>query len=63
MSSQKYRCYRLDPTGELHDAEWFAAESDEHAIAEVSAKHAGSKCEIWHGTRLVAAISPRQLRA
>jgi hypothetical protein len=63
MSSSRYRCYRPDSPRELRGAEWLDAQSDEQGIAKVSARHPDSKCEIWHGTRLVAAISPRQLRA
>ena len=63
MSSENYRYYRLDGVGHLHDAEWFHAEDDEGAVAQIATKHPDSKCEIWQDKRLVAAISPRRLSA
>lgn len=63
MPSEDYRYYRLDGVGHLEGAEWFSAESDEAAIAHVSAKHPDSKCEIWQGRRLVAGIAPPRLQA
>lgn len=63
MPSESYRYYCLDGAGHLHDAEWFAAESDEDAIAQIEAKHPDSICEIWEGKRLVATLSPERLRA
>ena len=63
MPSGNYRFYRLDGAGHLHDASWFVAESDEDAVAKIEAEHPGSKCEIWQGKRLVAAIAPEQRQA
>lgn len=63
MPSENYRYYRLDGVGHLQGAEWFHAESDDDATAQISAKHPGSKCEIWEGNRLVASISPTRLQA
>ena len=63
MPSENYRYYCLDGAGHLHDAEWFHAESDEDAIAQIETKHPGSLCEIWQDKRLVAKLSPRRLRA
>ena len=63
MPSQNYRYYCLDGTGRLHDAEWFCAESDADAIAQVVAKHPRDRCEIWQDHRLVAQLSPALLRA
>ena len=42
MPSENYRYYCLDSQGQLHDAAWFAAASDEEAIAQVEAKHRGA---------------------
>ncbi len=56
MPSQNYRYYCVDGTGRLRDTEWFAAASDEDAIAEVQAKHPEAKFEIWEGQRLVAQL-------
>ena len=58
MSSENYRCYRLDEDGRLHFAKWFSAESDEQAIEQIQGKHPNAKCEIWQGKRLVAKLSP-----
>jgi hypothetical protein len=63
MRSESYRYYCLDGAGQLHDAEWFAAESDEDASAQIEAKHADATCEIWQGKRLVAKLCPQRLRA
>ena len=63
MSSEKYRVYCLDGVGRLHEPEWFNAQSDELALAEVRAKWPDAKVEIWQGRRLVASISPNRLSA
>ena len=63
MPSENYRYYCLDGAGHLHDAEWFHAENDEEAIAQIAAKHPDSKCEIWQGKRLVAALPPMRRSA
>lgn len=63
MPSEKYRCYSLDGVGHLQGAEWFDAESDEGAVAHVSAKYPDAKCEIWEGKRLVASVSPMRRQA
>ena len=60
MPEANYRYYCLDAVGQLHDARWFHADDDEQAIAMISARHPDGKCEIWHGSRLVASISPSQ---
>jgi hypothetical protein len=63
MPSENYRYYCLDAAGRLHSAEWFDADSDEHAIAQIEAQRPGTLCEIWQGQRLVATIAPKRLRA
>jgi hypothetical protein len=63
MPSDIYRYYCLDGTARLHSAEWFEAVSDADAIAQIMAKHPESKCEIWEGKRLVAAIEATRLQA
>ena len=63
MASENYRYYCLDATGHLYGAEWFHAETDDDAIAQIEAKHPDGICEIWQGKRLVAKISPRRLQA
>jgi hypothetical protein len=61
MSSQTYRYYCLDGVGHLHSAEWFEADSDEHAVAIIREKHPEGRCEVWQGERLVAAVKPDRL--
>lgn len=63
MPPENYRFYCLDGAGQLHDAEWFEAASDQDAIARIKNKHPDSKCEIGQGQRLVAAIAPMRLQA
>lgn len=63
MSEGNYRYYCLDGAGRLHSAEWFDAENDEDAVAQIEAKHSDAHCEVWQGKRLVAKISPRRLQA
>ena len=63
MAQETYRYYCLDSTGHLHSAEWFEAESDEDAIAQVEALYPNELCEIWKASRLVAKLSPRRLQA
>lgn len=63
MSEDNYRYYCLDSAGHLYSAEWFHAESDEDAIAQIEAKHPDSTCEIWQDKRLVAKFGPKRLTA
>lgn len=63
MPAENYRYYCLDPTGQLHRAEWFQADDDEQAIQLVADKHPSSHCEIWHGDRLVGKVEPKRMSA
>lgn len=63
MPSENYRYYCFDSVGRLHDAQWFYAESDEDAVAQIEAKHPDSTCEIWEEKRLVAKLSPKRRSA
>lgn len=56
MSSENYRYYRLDGLGHLNEAEWFDADDDNAAVEWIEKSHPDSRCEIWRGTRLVAAL-------
>jgi len=56
MPPEDYRYYRLDSDGQLHGADWFEADSDEDAQAQMQAKHPNGMCEIWQGQRFVAKI-------
>ena len=63
MSSKNYRYYCLDRFGLLHGADWFHAENDEEAIAQIECKHPDELCEIWQDKRMVAKLPPRRLSA
>lgn len=51
-----YRVYCLDGAGKVASAGWVEADDDDAAIALVEQRHAGYKCEVWDGKRLVARI-------
>jgi hypothetical protein len=61
--SRTYRYYCLDSDGRLHNAEWFDADDDGHAVELIRARHPGGTSEIWDGDRLVAKVSPERLSA
>ena len=63
MVSENYRYYCLDGAGQLHEAAWFYAESDDAAAKEIEARHPNSTCEIWQGKRLVASLPAARLSA
>jgi hypothetical protein len=63
VALEKYRYFCLDAAGRLHEAQWFAAETDEDAVAHVEAKHPDALCEVWLGNRLVAKLSPQRRQA
>jgi hypothetical protein len=58
-----YRVYCYDGARNIVTADWIEAASDEEAIAEARAKGFGSKCEIWEGSRLVAALDAGRRQA
>ena len=60
MPSENYRYYSWDSAGNLFEAAWFAAVSDQNATRQIEAKYPKSKCEVWQGSRLVASIFPRR---
>lgn len=51
-----YRVYCYDALHKVVTADFIEAASDEEAIAKAKAAGFGSKCEIWHGKRLVAQL-------
>lgn len=59
MRSENYSYYCLDGAGQLHDAEWFYADSDEDAVAKIKVEHADATYEIWQGDRLVEKLPPK----
>jgi len=60
VPSENYRSYSWDAAGNLFEAAWFAAASDQDATRQIEAKYPKSKCEVWQGSRLVASIFPRR---
>lgn len=54
--SAVYRYYCPEVDGALHAGDWVDADSDEAAIALITARHPGTHCEIWQGSRLVASV-------
>ena len=53
---KSYRVYCSDAAHKVLTADWLQAASDEDAIAKAEAQGFGTKCEIWHGKRLVAQL-------
>ena len=53
-SQETYRIYCFDSALQLVTADEILASSDEEATAAAKAAPFCSKCEVWHGRRLVA---------
>ena len=60
MAQDTYRYYCLDVAGHLHSAEWFNADSDQDAIAQIETLYPDALSEIWSAGRLVAKLEPRR---
>ena len=58
-----YRVYCYDNAHQIVTADWIEASSDEEAIAKAQGADFGSKCEVWDGRRLVAALSEERRTA
>jgi hypothetical protein len=58
-----YRVYCYDAAHEVVTADIVEASSDEEAVAKARAAGFGSKCEIWHGRRLVAQLEDERRHA
>jgi hypothetical protein len=58
-----YRVYCYDAAMNEVTGDLIEAASDDEVIAMVEAKASPSKCEIWHGDRLVAQIVGQRLQA
>ena len=55
-----YRIYCIDGGDRVAAADWVEADDDEAAIARVKELHAGYKCEVWLGQRLVTRVDLRR---
>ena len=54
-----YRLYCIDGAGRINLADWITADSDEDAVEKARQMHPdASRCEVWHGPRMVAKFSP-----
>lgn len=62
-SKTTYRVYCYDGAHKILTANWIEAASDEDAVARAQANGFGSKCEIWEGRRLVAALDAERRTA
>lgn len=51
-----YRVYRYDGVHKAVSADLIEALTDDQAVTEAEAAGFGTKCEIWEGHRLVAAL-------
>ena len=51
-----YRLYRLDGAGKFYGGDWFAADSDEQAVAYATEKKLAMNCEVWERDRFVARV-------
>jgi hypothetical protein len=59
-----YRLYCLDGAGRIGFAEWIEAPNDSDAVEEARRmKRTATRCEVWQGTRLVAALDRADLAA
>ena len=58
-----YRVVCYDAANRLVTADLIEAASDEDAIASAQAAGYGTKCEIWHGSRLVAHLEAERQQA
>jgi hypothetical protein len=61
--STSYRVFCYDAAHKVLTSEWIEAASDAEAIAKAQAAGFGSKCEIWDGRRLVAALDAERKQA
>ena len=58
-----YRVVCYDARNRLVTADLIEAASDEEAIGKAEAAGFGTKCEIWHGDRLVARLEGERRQA
>jgi hypothetical protein len=62
-NQKTYRVYCYDDAHKIVTADFIDAASDDDAIAKAEAAGYGSKCEIWDGKRLVAALAAERRSA
>jgi hypothetical protein len=54
-----YIVYLLDGVGKIRGAEWIAAVSDDHALAQVRALGSTTPCELWQLDRKIGRVPAR----
>ena len=59
QDAANYIVYVLDGDGKIRGAEWIAAVSDDHALAQVRALGSATPCELWQRDRRIASVPPR----
>ena len=62
-SPKIYRTYCYDASVRNVSADFIEAVSDEAAIAAITERGFGSRCEIWEDTRLVAELGEKHRAA
>ena len=60
---EMYRVYRFDLNRNVVTAEFIKAADDAEAIAKSEISGFGTKCEVWHGRRLVAELDGERRQA
>lgn len=55
--TKTYRVYCYDGVSRTVSGDWIEADTDDEAIAKATAAGFGTKCEVWHGNRLVAKLA------
>jgi hypothetical protein len=57
-----YRVYGYDGTRQIVTSDWIEASSDEDAVAQAQAL-GFTKCELWHGDRMIAQLEGKHRAA
>jgi hypothetical protein len=58
-AAPNYIVYLLDGVGKIRGAEWIAAVSDDHALAQVRALGSTTPCELWQLDRKIGRVPAR----
>ena len=62
-TSTTYRIYCFDEANHIVTSDWLNAADDADAVAKAHERGFGSRCEIWHGRRLVAQLESERKQA
>jgi hypothetical protein len=58
-----YRVYCFDLSRKVVSADFINAANDDEAIAKAETRGFGTKCELWHDSRLVAQLDAERRQA